>query len=136
MQLQPADRNSPKGWCWSTGACKAALQAGPTGLHACKKRYSVTLVKQPVVSADEAPQIRAKRENILAAAAKAGIEGDTALGRAFGVSRVTAWRVLRRDFPASAEFIAGVLAKFPASEFEDLFELDLPTAPRSPDVPR
>lgn len=77
--------------------------------------------------------IRARSEAICVFAAKHGWTGDTAMAKAFGVSRKTAWRVLHSTRSPSPQFIAGVLASSTDAVFEELFEI-VPDAKGLPDA--
>lgn len=75
--------------------------------------------------------IRACTDEILRHAARAGIEGDTAIGRAFRMTRQGIWSVMTGATMPSTKFIAGALRALPTARFEDLFEV---VETRSPDV--
>lgn len=98
---------------------RACLQS----LHARLVRYSVSAVTQSVPVKSSHAHIRVRTQRILRHTAAAGLVGDTAIARAFGVGRSTAWRVLHHESPAPSEFIAGALASLPDATFEDLFKV-------------
>lgn len=73
-------------------------------------------------------EIKLRKDGLDEAMAAAEIPTISALAVAMGVDRSNLHKVLRGAVRPGEEFIAAVLAAFPKSKFEDLFEVLEPAA--------
>jgi transcriptional regulator with XRE-family HTH domain len=72
---------------------------------------------------DTAPVIRLRERHFRDLAKRAGLTTDSAIATRLGLQQSTVMRMLNGDIRPGEKTIAAMLAAFPGTKFEDLFEV-------------